>query len=58
LAGETLPPSPLSTGDAVRWDRYSGRVERICGDQAFVIFDGRRWRLPVAQLTRLYRPVN
>jgi hypothetical protein len=43
----------LRPGDRVRWSRYTGTVQRVVGDMADIVQDGRNtlWRLPVAELT-------
>jgi hypothetical protein len=45
----------LRPGDRVRWSRYTGTVQRFVDDVADILQHGRntRWRLPVAELTRV-----
>jgi hypothetical protein len=34
----------------VRWRVHSGTLARLDGDHAVVEFDGRLWRVPIAEL--------
>jgi hypothetical protein len=45
----------LWPGDRVGWSRHTGIVQRVRGDVADILQDGRNtlWRLPIAELTRV-----